>query len=262
MAGKPRAPFVAGNWKMNLTRAESRELARQVVAAGPEAGSSDIVLIPPFTALGDVAAVLAGSAVALGAQDLFWEDRGAFTGEVSGPMLKDAGCAFVLVGHSERRQYFGETDETVGRKARAALKAGLRPIVCVGEVLEEREAGRTTVRIDDQLARGLDAFSPEEIERMIFAYEPVWAIGTGKTASPGQAEEVHAHIRRRLEEGYGKSTASCAIILYGGSVKPANSNPLFKEKNIDGFLVGGASLEADGFIGIVREALRTYREEK
>ncbi len=262
MIGTPRVPFVAGNWKMNLTRAESRELARKVVEAGPEVRSSDIVLIPPFTALGDVAAVLAGSDVALGAQDLFWEDRGAFTGEVSGPMLKDAGCAYVLAGHSERRQYFGETDATVGRKVRAALKAGLKPIVCVGEVLEEREAGRTAGRIDDQLARGLDGFSRDEIERMIFAYEPVWAIGTGKTASPGQAEEVHAHIRRRLEEGYGKATASCAIILYGGSVKPANSNPLFKEKNIDGFLVGGASLEAETFIGIVREALLAYREEK
>jgi triosephosphate isomerase len=177
-------------------------------------------------------------------------------------MLKDAGCGFVLVGHSERRQYFGETDETVGRKVRAALKAGLTPIVCIGEVLEEREAGRTISRIDDQLGGGLAGFSKEDIKRNILAYEPVWAIGTGKTASPAEAEEVHAHIRRRLEESYGNPAASCAIIIYGGSVKPANSQPLFKEKNIDGFLVGGASLDADGFVGIVREALRAYREEK
>jgi triosephosphate isomerase len=260
--GAARIPFVAGNWKMNLTLAESLELAGKVVEAGSEVRSSDVVLIPPFTALSAVAGAIAGSEVALGAQDLFWEDKGAFTGEVSGPMLKDAGCAYVLVGHSERRQVFGETDETVRRKVRAALKAGLKPIVCVGEVLGEREAGRTMERIDAQLAGGLGGFSRDEIERMVFAYEPVWAIGTGQTASPAQAEEVHAHIRGRLEESYGKATASCAIILYGGSVKPANSNPLFKEKNIDGFLVGGASLEADGFVGIVKEALRAYREEK
>ncbi len=262
MAGRARGPFVAGNWKMNLTLAGSRELASRVAAAGPELGGSDVVLIPPFTALGAVAGAIAGSDVGLGAQDLFWEDKGAFTGEVSGPMLRDAGCAYVLVGHSERRQFFGETEATVNRKTRAALAAGLAPIVCVGEVLEEREAGRTMSRIDAQLAGGLGGFSGDEIGKIVLAYEPVWAIGTGRTASPAQAEEVHAHIRRRLEESYGKATASCAIILYGGSVKPANSYPLFEEKNIDGFLVGGASLEADGFIGIVKEALRAYREEK
>ena len=262
MAGHARGPFVAGNWKMNLTLAGAVDLARKVAAAGPELRPCDLLLIPPFTSLGAVGAALAGSDVALGAQDLFWEDAGAFTGEVSGPMLRDAGCAYVLVGHSERRLHFGETDETVGRRARAALKAGLRPVVCVGEVLEEREGGRTMARIDDQIARGLGALSRDEIERLVWAYEPVWAIGTGRTASPAQAGEVHAHIRRRIEEGYGKATASCAIILYGGSVKPANSYPLFKEENIDGFLVGGASLEAEGFIGIAREALRAYREEK
>jgi triosephosphate isomerase len=176
-------------------------------------------------------------------------------------MLKDAGCAFVLVGHSERRQLFGETDESVGRKARAALKSGLRPILCLGEALEERDSGRTLERVDDQMARGAGALARDEIERTVWAYEPVWAIGTGRTATPGQAEEVHAHIRRRLEEGYGKTTASCAIILYGGSVKPANAYPLFREKDIDGFLVGGASLDAEAFLGIVREALRAAREE-
>jgi triosephosphate isomerase (TIM) len=262
MAGRHRGPFVAGNWKMNLGLREAQALARKVVEAAPQAKDCTVVLIPPFTALGAVAAAVAGSVVGLGGQDLFWEDQGAYTGEVSGPMLKDARCAYVLVGHSERRQLFGETDETVGRKARAALKAGLTPIVCIGEVLSERDGGRTLDRIDDQLARGLGGFSKEDMGRVIVAYEPVWAIGTGRTASPAQAEEVHAHIRLRIGESYGNEAAACAIILYGGSVKPANSYSLFKEKNIDGFLVGGASLDADGFIGIAREALRAYGEEK
>jgi triosephosphate isomerase (TIM) len=262
MAAPVQGPFIAGNWKMNLGLREASALARQIVAAESELADCSLVLIPPFTALGAVAAAVAGSPVALGAQDLFWEDQGAFTGEVSGPMLKDARCAYVLVGHSERRQFFGETDETVNRKVRAALKAGLSPIVCIGEVLAERDSGRTLDRIDDQLARGLGGFSAADMERITLAYEPVWAIGTGRTASPGQAEEVHAHVRKRIGESYGNDSASCAIILYGGSVKPANSYPLFKEKNIDGFLVGGASLDADGFVGIAREALRAYREEK
>jgi triosephosphate isomerase len=257
-----RVPFIAANWKMHLTRAGARELARKVAAAGPELRASTVVLIPPFTALGAVEESIAGTEVGLGAQDLYWEEQGAFTGEVSAPMLKDAGCAFVLIGHSERRRLFGETDESVGRKAGAALRAGLSPIVCVGEVLEEREAGRTMARIDDQLALGLSGLSRGEMERIIIAYEPVWAIGTGRTATPAQAGEVHAHIRKRVEDGYGNRTASCAIILYGGSVKPANAYPLFQEKDIDGFLVGGASLDADGFVGIVREAIRAAREEK
>src|SRR4030042_835757 len=206
MAGRDRGPFIAGNWKMTLTLPEARGLAQKIVEGGAELRESTLVLFPPFTASAAVGGTLAGSAIGLGAQDLFWEDQGAYTGEVSGPMLKEAGCAYVLIGHSERRQVFGETDETVNRKLGAALRAGLSP--------------------------------------------------------PGQAEEVHAHVRRRLEERYGKDRASCAIILYGGSVKPANSYPLFKEKNIDGFLVGGASLDAVDFVGIAGEALRAYRGEK
>src|SRR5512135_748268 len=261
MAGRRRRPFVAGNWKMNPGGlGEARALAEKVAEAAPEVDGCDLVLIPPFTALGVVAEAAAGADVALGAQDLYWEEAGAFTGEVSGPMLKDAGCAHVLVGHSERRQLFGETDETVHRKTRAALKAGLAPIVCVGEVLAERDAGRTLERIDEQLSRGLAGFSPEEMRRVVIAYEPVWAIGTGRTATPEQAEEVHSHIRARLREAYGNDATGYAII-YGGSVKPANSYPLFKERDIDGFLVGGASLDADGFVAIAREALRAYREE-
>ena len=261
MPVRRRSPFVAGNWKMNLGLREARDLAAKVVAAAPQVGESSLILIPPCTALGTVSGVVAGSAVGVGAQDLYWEDRGAFTGEVSGPMLKDAGCAYVLVGHSERRQLFGETDESVNRRTRAALRAGLTPIVCIGEVLAERDAGLTLGRIDDQLARGLEGLSGDEIGSLVIAYEPVWAIGTGRTATPAQAEEVHAHIRGRIQGSYGNRAAACAII-YGGSVKPANSYPLFKERDIDGFLVGGASLEADGFIAIAREALRAYREEK
>jgi triosephosphate isomerase len=262
MSASRKAPFVAGNWKMNLSRPEARELARKIAAAMPGLQESTVVLVPPYTALGEVGAALAGSEVRLGAQDLFWEDKGAYTGEVSAPMLKDAGCSYVLVGHSERRQVFGETDESVNRKVRAALRSGLSPIVCVGEVLEEREGGWTMARIDAQLQAGLRDLSAAELGNIVLAYEPVWAIGTGKTASPVQAEEVHAHIRSRLEASYGNAQASCAIILYGGSVKPANSYPLFEQKNIDGFLVGGASLDAGDFAGIVAEALRAYREEK
>jgi len=262
MAGRIRGPVVAGNWKMHKTGPEARHLAGKVVAAMPGLAGAGIILLPPFTALAEVVVAVSGSGISVGGQDLFWEDAGAYTGEVSAPMLREAGCAYVLVGHSERRHVFGETDESVSRKVRAALRSGLSPIVCVGEVLAERESGRTTERVDIQLAHALHGLSPEEMTRLILAYEPVWAIGTGRTATPGQAEEVHAHIRGRIEEHYGKERASCAIILYGGSVKPANAYSLFKEKNIDGFLVGGASLDAGDFAGIAGEALRAYREEK
>jgi triosephosphate isomerase len=220
------------------------------------------VVIPPYTALAAAAGGIEGTAVELGAQNLFWEDKGAFTGEISGPMLRDAGCRYVVVGHSERRQHFGETEAGVNRKIRAALRAGLRPIFCFGESLEEREAGTTMARVDVQLDGALRDLSAEDVGSIVFAYEPVWAIGTGLTATPRQAEEVHAHVRRRLQEKYGNRAADCAIILYGGSVKPANSYSLFKEEDIDGFLVGGASLEADSFADIVREALRAHKEQK
>ncbi|HOW86883.1 MAG TPA: triose-phosphate isomerase [Candidatus Aminicenantes bacterium] len=262
MTRRRRAPFVAGNWKMNLGLREAADLSRKIVEARASVPEATLVLIPPYTALAAVAGAIAGSDVGLGAQDLYWEKQGAFTGEVSGPMLRDAGCGYVLVGHSERRQLFGETDETVGRKTRAALESGLTPIVCVGEVLEERDAGRALERIDAQLAKGLGGLSKGDLSCIVIAYEPVWAIGTGRTATPVQAEEVHAHIRQWIADSYGNEAAACAIILYGGSVKPANSYPLFRENDIDGFLVGGASLDAGGFIGIVGEALRAHREEK
>ena len=262
MTDARKRPFIAGNWKMHGTLPEARELAGKVVAAAPGLAGADVLLIPPFPLLHEVGKLVSGTGVKLGAQDLFWEDKGAFTGQVSGPMLKEAGCEFVLVGHSERRQYFGETDESVGRKVKAALRSGLSPVVCFGETLEEREAGRTIERVDAQLALGLGDLDAGGMASVVLAYEPVWAIGTGRTASPAQAEEVHAHVRGRLEQKYGNDRASCAIILYGGSVKPAASYSLFKEKNIDGFLVGGASLDADAFAGIAAEALRADREEK
>jgi triosephosphate isomerase len=254
-------PFIAGNWKMHATLAEGRALVSEIVKAAPGLSPARLVVIPPFTVLSDASKLAQGSPVGVGGQNLHWEDKGAFTGEISGPMLKDAGCAYALVGHSERRQFFGETDTTVNRKTRAALRHGLAPIVCIGESLEEREAGKTIAKIKTSLDEGLREITREDMGRIVLAYEPIWAIGTGRTATPGQAEEVHAFIRNDLEEKYGNQTAACAIILYGGSVKPANAYSLFKEKNIDGFLVGGASLETESFIQIAKEALRAYEEE-
>ncbi len=262
MSGRQRSPFVAGNWKMHMTVPEARDLVRGIAQAGADFPEAEVVVIPPFTALREAAAAAAGTALKVGAQDLFWEDKGAFTGEISGPMLKDAGCSYVVVGHSERRQHFGETDATVNKKIRAALRAGLKPIFCFGEILGEREAGTTTSRVDVQLEEALRDLSPSDVGSIVFAYEPVWAIGTGLTATPLQAEEVHAHVRGRLQENYGNQTSDYAIILYGGSVKAANSYSLCKEEDIDGFLVGGASLEAGSFTDIVREALRAHKEKK
>jgi triosephosphate isomerase len=260
MADKP--PFIAGNWKMNMTIPEATALATAVLQASTELSAAEIVLAPPFTALMETSKTLEGSAVQLAAQNLYWEDKGAFTGEVSAPMLKDAGCRYVIIGHSERRQYFGETDAGVNKKLRAAFRAGLIPIICIGESLAERERGETMDVAARQLEGGLEGLSGEAFEPIIIAYEPVWAIGTGKTATPDQAEEVHAHIRKELVRKYGNGRAECAIILYGGSVKPANSFALLSERNIDGFLVGGASLEAESFVQIVREAIRAYKEKK
>jgi triosephosphate isomerase len=260
MSKKP--PFIAGNWKMNLTQAEAKELAKKVAGAAAGLRPAEIVLAPPFTALGTVKKAIRESPVALAAQNLFWEEKGAFTGEVSAPMLRDAGCAYVIVGHSERRQFFGETDEGVNKKIQAALKSGVFPVFCLGETLAERERGETMEVISRQLERGLVDIGAGTLKSVVIAYEPVWAIGTGRTATPAQAEEVHAHIREKLAAKYGIAPAECAIILYGGSVKPANSFALLSEKNIDGFLVGGASLEAESFIQITREAIRAYKEKK
>jgi triosephosphate isomerase len=260
MSSQP--PFVAGNWKMHLTAAEARNLASAVVEASPDLPEAEIILAPPFTLLGEVRKIIEGSPVILAGQNLFWEEKGAYTGEVSGPMLRDAGCRYVIVGHSERRQHFGETDSSVNKRIKSALAAGLSPIFCLGESLDEREKGKTMARVSRQLEGGLDNVGGADFRQIVIAYEPVWAIGTGRTATPGQAEEVHDAVREKLSGQYGKAAAGCAIILYGGSVKPGNSLALMSERNIDGFLVGGASLEAESFIQIVSEAIKAFKVKK
>jgi triosephosphate isomerase len=255
-----KRPLVAGNWKMNLTLPETRVWMIEVLRAAPGLAEAEMVVLPPFTVLSEAAVIASGTKLSLGAQNLHGEDRGAFTGEISGPMIAEAGCRFVVIGHSERRQLFGETDANVRTKVAAALRSGLRPIVCIGETLAQREAGRTMEIISGQLNGGLSGLEPDDISRLILAYEPIWAIGTGRTASPDQAQEVHSAIRDCLEEKIGKTAAAYAIILYGGSVKPANAYALFRKRDIDGFLVGGASLEAASFIEIIRETIRAYKE--
>ena len=236
---------------MNNSCAESVELVSQLKDILSASKEIDIVVAPPFTALGAVAAVLKGSPIGLSAQNVFWEESGAFTGEISTAMLKDVGCRYVIIGHSERRQYFSETDETVNKRLKAALKASLIPIVCIGETLAEREAEKTLPVIEQQLKGGLKGLSLEEMETVIIAYEPVWAIGTGKTATPDQAQEVHRFIRDIIARIFSKEIADDTRILYGGSVKPDNVDQLMVQLDIDGALVGGASLKADAFARIV-----------
>lgn len=255
-------PFIAGNWKMYKTLPEAIELAKALKKASAELEDSELVVIPPFTALSEVRKAIEGSMIQLGAQNLFWEKEGAFTGEVSAPMLKSAGCQYVVIGHSERRRYFGETDETVNKKVKTALTYKLMPIVCIGESVDERKKGETIEKVETQLNSGLEGLGREEMAWIIIAYEPIWAIGTGITATPAQAEEVHSFIRDKLAEKYGKDPASCAIILYGGSVKADNAYSLIKENNINGALVGGASLDASSFTQIAKEAIRAYKEKK
>lgn len=257
-----KKPFIAGNWKMHKNTDESVELVSSIKEAEREITDAEIVVIPPFTALSEVKNTLEGSSIKLGAQNLFWEDKGAFTGEISPVMIQDVGCQYVIIGHSERRQYFGETDESVNKKVKAALAYNLIPIVCIGESLDEREKGETIKKVESQLSRGLQELNKDDVNRLIIAYEPIWAIGTGRTATPSQAEEVHRFIREKLVEKYGNEIAAYVIILYGGSVKPANSYSLLIEENINGALVGGASLEASSFIEIAKEGIRAYREKK
>lgn len=214
----------------------------------------EIVLCPPFTALSEVSEVITNSKIQLGAQNLHWQEEGAYTGEVSPKMLKDSGCSFVIIGHSERRQYFGETNENINKKIFAALKHGITPIVCVGETLQEREAGLTFKILDDHINNGLKNIAKEEITKIVIAYEPVWAIGTGKTATPLQAQEAHKYIRELLVKLYDKDTAEMVRIQYGGSVKPENTAELMKERDIDGALVGGASLKIESFTTIIKKA--------
>lgn len=245
-----RIPVIAGNWKLFKTIAESVGLVSELkpLVAGNQ--GVEIVVAPVFTALSRVSDAVAGSNVRLAAQDCYWEEEGAFTGEVAPKLLKDAGCSHVIIGHSERRQYFGETDLTVNKKTGAAIAAGLTAIVCVGETLAEREAEKTFFVIETQLTGGLSGLAADAFTRVVIAYEPVWAIGTGKTASDAQAQEVHAFIRQLITRLFGQSVADAVRILYGGSVKPDNVKGLMSQPDIDGALVGGASLKADSFAAI------------
>lgn len=248
-----RRPLIAGNWKMFKTVPEALALVREIRAGLQEQpAAADLLVAPPFTALQAVAEALRGGAVLLAAQNMHWEKEGAFTGEISPPMLRDLGCSHVILGHSERRQLFGETDEGVGRKARAAHDHGLVPILCVGETLGERDADRTLEVVERQLERALRQLTPDEAAASVIAYEPVWAIGTGRAATPEQAQEVQAFIRKRVAVSHGDAVARTARILYGGSVKPENIVSLMAQPDIDGALVGGACLKADSFLGIAR----------
>ncbi|QDU94238.1 triose-phosphate isomerase [Lignipirellula cremea] len=249
-----RKPFIAGNWKMNLDRAGAVALAKELAAAVPADGPVQVAICPPAVYLDAVREAIAGSAVELGAQNMYHEASGAFTGETSAAMLQDVGCQWVILGHSERRHVLGETDADINRKVHAALAAGLPPIVCVGETLDEREAGRTQEVVRSQCDGSLAGLTEEQMAKVVIAYEPVWAIGTGKVATPAQAEEVHNDLRKYFENRYNHALAEGVRIQYGGSVKPDNAKELLSQPNIDGALVGGAALKADSFLGIIAGA--------
>ena len=249
-----RKPIVAGNWKMNKTVAEARELVEQIKAELGDVKGVDVVLCPPFTALSAVSEAITGTPLDLGAQNMHWEKSGAYTGEVSPTMLRELFCHYVILGHSERRTYFGETDGIINDKVKAALNANLHPIVCVGETLDQRESGATTSVIEEQLRGSLKNFGEQELQNLVIAYEPVWAIGTGLTASPDQAQEAHAFIRGVVGNMAGSAVADAVRIQYGGSMKPANAAELMAQPDIDGGLIGGAALDARSFVEIVRAA--------
>lgn len=246
-----RKPFLAGNWKMFLNRKTGVELAGTLVEKTGDITDRDILVCPAFPLLSDVAEVIQGSRIRLGAQNMYFEEKGAFTGEVSAEMLLSVSCSHVVLGHSERRHIFGEDDALVNRKLKSALGAGLNPILCVGELLEERDAGKTETVVKEQVIRGLGDVSKGDAKKVIIAYEPVWAIGTGKTATPQDADRVQSFIRETIRHLYNGSVADDLRILYGGSVKPDNIDGLMAQENIDGALVGGASLDADSFLRII-----------
>jgi triosephosphate isomerase len=245
-------PLIAGNWKMHKTIGEALQFADALARRFPPPQERDIVIAAPFTALESLGRALRGSAIELSAQNIHWEEQGAFTGEVSARMLLETGCRYVLVGHSERRRYFAEKNREINLKVRAALKAGLRPILCVGETLEERGDKNTFRVIRKQVKEGLNNLSPDDIRHAIVAYEPVWAIGTGKTAAPAQAQEVHRFIRQMTTELFGKEIAEATPIIYGGSVNPGNIRDLMAEPDINGVLAGGASLDVETFSKIIQ----------
>ena len=250
-----RKKVIAGNWKMNKDLTESQNLISKLVSdLGTEKLNCEVIICPPFTSLSEAANLIKGSVIKLGAQNVHFEESGAFTGEVSSAMLKSVGCEFVIAGHSERRALFGETDQLVNKKIKKILSGGLKPIFCVGETLEERESGVMKDVVKRQVTEGLKDITANQLADIIVAYEPVWAIGTGKTATPDQAEEVHAFIRGLIEENYSADAAENMTIQYGGSVKPDNAADLLSQKDIDGALVGGACLKSDSFISIIKSA--------
>ena len=252
-----RKIIIAGNWKMNKTASEAAALANEIVPLAGDVDAVDVVLCPPFLSLPTVTSAVKASKIRTGAQNVFWEDSGAFTGEVSADMILDVGAAFVILGHSERRQYFGETDETVNRRLKKSLEKGLNPIVCIGETLEQREADETETVIETQVKQGLAGIPDADMRKTVLAYEPVWAIGTGKTATPEQANDVHAFIRKILTGMYSRDTADAVRIQYGGSMKPENADALLGQPDIDGGLIGGASLKAGPFAEIVTAGVQS-----
>jgi len=247
-----RQPIMAANWKLHKTVAEAQQFVEALKSGTDRLEGVEVVVAAPFTALYVMSKVLQDTSIHLAAQDVFWETHGAYTGEISAPMLVDVGCSHVIIGHSERRQYFGETDDTVQRKVQAALAAGLRSIVCIGETLEQRQAGETFRLIETQIRSGLAGCDADQASHLVLAYEPIWAIGTGVTATPAEAQEAHRQIRHLLAEMWGEAVAQEIRIQYGGSVRPENVAALMAEADIDGALVGGASLEVESFIGILR----------
>jgi triosephosphate isomerase (TIM) len=247
-----RKPLIAGNWKMFKTSEEASVYAEELSLRVLSIDDREILVCPPFVYIQQLARTFSATKVMVGAQNVFWEDEGAYTAEISAPMLKNVGVRFCIIGHSERRQYFSETDETVNKRLNACLKAGLTPIVCVGETLKEREAGNTIATVSSQLTGGLKGLTDKDASRIVIAYEPVWAIGTGKTATPQIAQEVHSAIRDLLAALFGNEKAGMIRILYGGSVKPDNIDVLMAQRDIDGALVGGASLDAASFERIIR----------
>jgi triosephosphate isomerase len=247
-----RRPIIAGNWKMNKTNTEAIALVETLIPLVKGVSEVEIVVCPTFTALSDVGKLVLGTNIELGAQDVYFEEKGAFTSQISCEMLKDVGCTYVIIGHSERRQYFHETDESVNKKVKMALSNGFKVIVCVGEKLKEREEDKTKDVVEKQVKGALKDISKEQMESIVIAYEPIWAIGTGKTATPKQAQEVHAFIRKILRDKYGPETANMVRIQYGGSVKPDNVSDLMVMADIDGGLIGGAALEAESFSKIIK----------
>jgi triosephosphate isomerase (TIM) len=246
-----RTPFIAGNWKMYKTVDEAVKYVKEFRELVKDITGVEIVVAPVFTALYAAADAARNSNVAIAAQDVYWEREGAFTGEISAPMLREAGAEYAIIGHSERRTLFGETDATVNRKVHAAFAAGLGPIACIGETLDQRERNETFAVLDKQIKAGLDGLTTEQMAQLVIAYEPVWAIGTGRNATPAQAAEAHTHIRSRLRQWFGAEAADLCHVIYGGSVKPENIADLVSQDNVDGALVGGASLDPRSFLEIV-----------